>query len=326
MIDYHYPPSATPGPKVVASGHWTSNGVRFIVVDVPQGAGPLDTAPAAVEAAGPEGLMPGKPAEDPCVSDDFAEPCEHERAEAPEPSEGEPSSTAKAFERVEVGVLGPERVLGWDTRAARRKTVELVYYLALHKNRSVGAEELRAALWSGDTGPDGSLKTLRTYVSLARESLGEDLLPRAPRGGGYRAGGALTSDWEVFSSLVSRADRLSDEEAAPLLEESLSLLRGTPFQGVEEGTFAWAGVLSAEIEVAVVKATRRLAAHFLMRGEPDHARTAVTRGLVAVPYDLTLWGLLLEASRRLGPALHEQTLRHARSVLGDGAALLSVID
>ena len=159
---------------------------------------------------------------------------------------------------------------------------------------------------------------------MLREDFGEEIVPQGEKGLGYQAGDGVRCDWLLFRSLLESARGSSDDEAVPVLDEALSLLRGVPFQGTEPGSYGWAGAVIAEIEVAVVAATTRLATIHLERGEPDRARSAATRGLVGVPYDLSLWAVMLEASSRLGEAAYENAHRDARLVLGEASRLLDV--
>ncbi len=61
----------------------------------------------------------------------------------------------------EVRVLGPVEVLGWVKEPDRRIIPELACFRALHCDRSVPGEEIRAALWPGDLETTGaSMKSL----------------------------------------------------------------------------------------------------------------------------------------------------------------------
>jgi len=315
--------STLAGPHVVSRGT-DDYGEEFIrVVVPPPGLSPPPPAgnghgrpPAETGSSGPLPLN---------GAGDGGDKAREEAPPSPSPSpprEEAPDSSVMPSSP-ELAVLGPVELTGSAT-PIRRKLVELLCYLAIHRGRSVPAEELRAALWSGDSGPDASAKTLRNYISILREELGEDIVPQGEKGLGYRVGPALGCDWFRFSSLVASARTSSDDEAVPLLGEALMLFRGVPFQGTEPGSYAWAGAVIAEIEVAVVVAASRLATIHLARGEPDKARSAATRGLVGVPYDLSLWALVVESSEHLGPSAYESALRDARLVLGEAASLLAV--
>ena len=128
--------------------------------------------------------------------------------------------------------------------------VELACYLALHRERPVSGESLRAAL-RPDGSKEQSAKTLRTYLSMLRKALGPDALPSRPSGG-YQLASWVTTDWERFVEL-SRSDDVDDAL------EALSLIRGRPFEGVPSGTYAWvfSEFLVSDMEVAIASVVTR---------------------------------------------------------------------
>ncbi len=126
------------------------------------------------------------------------------------------------------------------TPTLRRRCVEMAAYLALHRHEPVTGERLRArVLGRGET--DASTRTLANVASSLRRSLGVDeagpRLHPVSALGLYTTHG-LTSDLAEFSALVSRARRLEADEAAPLLSEALSLVRGEPLASVLRG-YEW---------------------------------------------------------------------------------------
>jgi DNA-binding SARP family transcriptional activator len=208
-------------------------------------------------------------------------------------SDNDGSSETTDVNGVEVSVLGPVAIVGWLAVPTRRILIELLCYLALHHDRPVHGEELRAALWPSEDGVEASAKSLRTYMSLLRQYLGPELVPEATRGTGYRLSRNVTTDWAAFQEHVALADRSTEEFAqADALRSALALVRGMPFAGVASGTFMWAWsveMLASTMEVAIVEAARRLVNLSLASGDGQTAMWATMRGLIASPYDNQLW-------------------------------------
>ena len=146
--------------------------------------------------------------------------------------------------------------------------VELACYLALHRERPVSGESLRAAL-RPDGSKEQSAKTLRTYLSMLRKALGPDALPSRPSGG-YQLASWVTTDWERFVEL-SRSDDVDDAL------EALSLIRGRPFEGVPSGTYAW---VFSEFLVSDMEVADRLGRHPRRRaaGPGGRPRASPRRG------------------------------------------------
>ncbi len=126
------------------------------------------------------------------------------------------------------------------TATLRRRCVEMVAYLALHRDEPVTGERLRArVLGRGDE--DASTRTLANTATAVRRSLGVD--ERGPRlhpvsSSGLYVTHGLTSDVERFHNLVTRARALAPADAAPFTREALSLVRGEPLASRLRG-FEW---------------------------------------------------------------------------------------
>jgi DNA-binding SARP family transcriptional activator len=247
------------------------------------------------------------------TSDSVAKPGGFERDPSPVP---------------DVRVIGPVEV-SWREVPERRVVAELACLLAMHPNRNVTSEEARAALWPGDPEvTDASAKSLRNAVSLLRRALGPELVPGASKGRGYRLAPEVTCDWVIFEALVEKSRNAPNRnDELELLTEALALVRGSPFQGVEPGTFAWAWteLFVARIEVAVVGAAHRLSDIGIALGDAEQASWAALQGLACSPYDRQLWSDLLEASARQGRGALDRSWRHATAVLGDDASALEML-
>ena len=175
----------------------------------------------------------------------------------------------------EILILGSVEANGWKWPPERAVVVELASYLALHRERPVSGESLRAAL-RPDGSKEQSAKTLRTYLSMLRKALGPDALPARPSGG-YQLATWITTDWERFVDL-SQSDDLEDTL------EALSLIRGRPFEGVPSGTYAWvfSEFLVSDMEVAIASVVTRVVGALVEAGDLERALGAVRQGLRAL--------------------------------------------
>lgn len=351
------PPSTTPGPRIVAHGalrvgRWVrvaygtpaprpepwasaepSHRATLAPASVTEGSATGQDAHLRARHAGNgsvtaeplEDAEPGSPGEGGRDSGESGEARSGDapvRERADQDIEVRVTPESARGESLEVRVLGPVEILGWREAPTRRVVAELACYLALHGDRRVTSEELRAALWPGDIeSTQASAKSLRNAVSMLRKSLGPEVVPEASKGRGYRLAGDVRSDWARFSLLVKSA-RPGDEEEADLLDEALRLVRGAPFEGVASGSYSWAWgeLFVSRMEVAVADAARRLAVLGLASGDVGKARAAATKGLACAPYDRRLWELMLESASALGRGELDRTWKHAVAVLGDDVA------
>jgi YVTN family beta-propeller protein len=157
---------------------------------------------------------------------------------------------------VEFRFLGPLEVRDGDRLvfSGAGKPGALLALFLLHRNEVVSAERLLDELWGGRP-PRTAAKTLQTYVSQLRRSLGDGaIVTRAP---GYVlsvAPGACDAD--RFAELVGRGEGLlaggDPQAAAALLREALALWRGPVL-----GEFAfepWARVEADRLEQERVQA------------------------------------------------------------------------
>ena len=126
------------------------------------------------------------------------------------------------------------------TATLRRRCIEMVAYLALHRGEPVTGERLRSrVLTHADV--DASLRTLANTASAVRRSLGVDA--SGPRlhpvtSSGLYATHGLTCDVEMFHDLVTRARSMALDHGAALLGEALALVHGEPMANALRG-FEW---------------------------------------------------------------------------------------
>jgi len=248
-----------------------------------------------------------------------------EEATAP-PSEGEPSSPlpeeTPADHGVRVNVMGPLEIESWVDPPTRHKVTEALCFLALHRKRPMTMEELQIALSSdGDDAPETSAKSVRTYMSELRRSLGAEHVPSA-RGSGYRLADSVSTDWDVFRSLVALRPTEFDDQVQALID-ALNLVRGRPFAGTD---YAWVNseLLVSEMEVAISDAARRLGkiAMASKRNLEGIAYFAGRRAALACPYDIGLWEMAMEAAAAFDHDELVRTWREAQATLGEDPTAL----
>jgi hypothetical protein len=189
------------------------------------------------------------------------------------------------------------------TPTLRRRGVEMLAYLAMHRHEPITGERLRTrVLTHADV--DASLRTLANTASVVRRSAGsDDEGPRlhAVTSSGLYVTHGVTSDVEVFTTLIARARQLDNADAAPLAHQALAMVKGEPLASALRG-FEWflaegfAARLSRDGEWAA------LALHHdaLTSGRYEMAFWALQQGLLIDPYS----DVLLEASARV-PRLRE---------------------
>jgi hypothetical protein len=173
------------------------------------------------------------------------------------------------------------------TATLRRRCVEMVAYLALHRHEPVTGERLRTrVLTHADV--DASLRTLANTASAVRRSLGVDALgPRlhpVSSSGLYVTHG-LSSDVEVFSTLVARARQLPVADASTLAHQALLLIKGEPLASALRG-FEWFLAEGHGARLARDGEWAALALHHeaLQRGKYELAFWALQQGLLIDPY------------------------------------------
>ncbi|HEY5111702.1 MAG TPA: bacterial transcriptional activator domain-containing protein [Acidimicrobiales bacterium] len=182
----------------------------------------------------------------------------------------------------------------------RRRCVEMVAYLALHRHEPVTGERLRTrVLTHADV--DASLRTLANTASAVRRSLGLDA--RGPRlhpvtSSGLYVTHGLSSDVEVFSTLIARARQLPVDDAAPLAHQALLLIKGEPLASALRG-FEWFLAEGHGARLARDGEWAALALHHssLQRRNYELAFWALQQGLLIDPYSDALTEALARVPR-----------------------------
>jgi hypothetical protein len=207
-------------------------------------------------------------------------------------------------DEIRVEVLRSEpRIVGLTkpfTATLRRRCVEMVAYLALHRHEPVTGDRLRTrVLVHADV--DASTRTLANTASAVRRSLGVD--ERGPRlhpvtSSGLYVTHGVTSDLEIFHSLVARARQLPLEEAAAFTHRALALVRGEPLASALRG-FEWFLVegLSARLMRDGEWASLALHQHALNIHDVELAYWSIAQGLLIDPESDALTDALARVPR-----------------------------
>ena len=186
------------------------------------------------------------------------------------------------------------------TPTLRRRCVEMVAYLALHRHEPVTGERLRSrVLTHADV--DASNRTLANTASAVRRSLGLDA--RGPRlhpvtSSGLYVTHGLSSDVELFSTLVGRARQLPVNDASPLTHQALLLIKGEPLASALRG-FEWFLAEGHGARLARDGEWAALALHHssLERRNYEMAFWALQQGLLIDPYSDALSDALSRVPR-----------------------------
>lgn len=205
-----------------------------------------------------------------------------------------PPATAGGACEIEVAVLGPVVIRGARRPLRRPGALELVTYLALHRE-GVATEGWATALW-----PDRVMAaaSLHSTASEARRALGasrsgHDHLPR--QRGRLCLAPTVGTDWARFEAACATSQS-SDALAA------LGLVRGRPFEGLRCPDWPVLEGWTAAIETAVVDAAERVAVAALAAGDAGRAARAARLAL-RVTSDERLYRILLRAADAAGNRL-----------------------
>ncbi|MGC2167637.1 MAG: hypothetical protein WA580_00880 [Acidimicrobiales bacterium] len=193
-----------------------------------------------------------------------------------------------------VGIVEP------FTPTLRRRCVEMVAYLALHRHEPVTGERLRTrVLLHADI--EASSRTLANTASSVRRSLGVDV--QGPRlhpvsSSGLYATHGVTSDVEMFSTLVARARQLPIGDAASLAHEALVLIKGEPLASTLRG-FEWFLAEGFAARLARDGEWAALALHHSALGRRNYelAFWSLQQGLLIDPYSDALSDALAKVPR-----------------------------
>jgi DNA-binding SARP family transcriptional activator len=188
-------------------------------------------------------------------------------------------------------VLGPVRVEGLSEPFRRSAALDLVVYLAFHR------EGVRHADWPVALWPDKvvSLPTVHSTASDARRALGpaDDGSPHLPRGTSLRLGPSVSSDVERFERLASSRD-------IEVLAKAMTLVRGPLFAGLRRVDWTILEGVQPRVEALVVETALRAASEDIRAGRATNAESLIRRALFVSPFDERLYRALLRATHAHG--------------------------
>jgi DNA-binding SARP family transcriptional activator len=213
---------------------------------------------------------------------------------------------------VEVKLLAPApRIEGLaeDLPANRaRRAVELVAYLAVHRDDEVTSDRLRTRVL-GSSDADAASKTLFNIATAARHALGADatgvpLFPSGSRTGHYRVAGAVTVDVHRCAGLAAQGSATEDPETAmALICRALDLVEGEPMANALSG-YAWweAEGHGARIAAVLVNAASDLAALAVDAGRFDLAQWGLGQARLVDPYSEAISRVAMQVAAAAGDA------------------------
>ncbi len=182
----------------------------------------------------------------------------------------------------------------------RRRCIEMVAYLALHRHEPVTGERLRTRVLA-HADVDASQRTLANTASAVRRSLGVDA--EGPRlhpvtSSGLYVTHGVSSDVENFFSLVARARQLDVNDASSLCHQALLLIKGEPLASALRG-FEWFLAEGHGAQLARDGEWAALALHHtaLEKGNFELAFWAIQQGRLIDPYSDALTEALTRVPR-----------------------------
>jgi len=192
-----------------------------------------------------------------------------------------------------VRVLGPPRVDGFPNLG--RLDVSLVAFLACNGGQAT-EDQVVNAVWGGRAIEKA---TLWNRISRARVSLGAALPAREQGSSTVRLADDVQTDLGVMKALVARAAQVSSGEAIELLLQATALIEGAPFdaQGYD---WSYEHQFNAEACETIESVCVRLAELALEHDDVAAARSALTRGLRALPLNEPLYRWRMRAEAQSG--------------------------
>ncbi len=203
-----------------------------------------------------------------------------------------------------VGLLGGVTVHARDGEPGsfeRSKTVELIAWLATHRDRATRSGA-RTALWELDVRD----ATFANVVSEARRALARLVSP--PEGEEWVAR-TLTEQLPVHDLLVTDADLVEERlaharlqppsQAIATLRPAVEMVRDMPFAGT---SYLWpdAEGITSNLVLLAITAAAEFAGHALSLGETDGVFWATGQGLRVLPGHEELISLRMQAHARAG--------------------------
>ncbi len=220
------------------------------------------------------------------------------------PAGSEPEPFVELPHAVVVGLLGEIQVVDAEGVAGsfeRSKTVELLAWLATHRERSTRTAA-RTALWDLDVRD----ATFANVVSEARRALARLVPP--PHGEEWLARtlneqlplhGLVVTDAQLIEHRLDAARRQPPAQAIDTLRPAVERVRGVPFAGT---SYLWpdAEGITSSLVLLAIGACAELADQALSVGDVDTVFWATGRGLAVLPGHEELIARRMQAHARAG--------------------------
>ncbi len=203
-----------------------------------------------------------------------------------------------------VGLVGPMTITDSDGNLAtfeRSKTVELIAWLATHRDRATRSGA-RAALWEIDVRD----ATFANVVSEARRGLarlspppaGNEWIPRT-LSDALALDDRVVTDAALIEHRLQHARLQPPQQAIDTLRPAVERIRGLPFSGTN---YLWPEVegTSSQLVLLAITAASELAGHALSLGDTELVFWATGKGLAVLPGHEELVGLRMRAYARTG--------------------------
>lgn len=222
---------------------------------------------------------------------------------------------------VEFRILGPVEVRrdGATVALGGPQQRRLLGALLTEPGHSITIDRLVDILWADSEPPDRARRTLMTYASRLRHSIGGELLETI--GPGYRlAPSAGSVDAARFTELLDSASRSSPTLQLALLGEALALWRGPAFG--ELASEWWARPAAARLDELRLIAREDRTAALLLTGEPDVAVSELEEMVATHPQRERTMLLYLRALSEAGRRVEAlRAFRRYRGRLADETGL-----
>jgi DNA-binding SARP family transcriptional activator len=207
----------------------------------------------------------------------------------------------------ELWLLGPAVLAGIDGPQPRPMVLEALAFIARHPDGAT-SDQIHDALWPNKARTD---KTLYNLIAEARRVVGAnpDGTPRLSSAGNrWRA---LDTDVDRFAAL---AEAGNDDTA-------LALVRGRPFDGLENSGWVVRDGHAIEVRDMVVDVALRCATARLEAGDLDTVETAAVAGLRATRWEDRLYQLRMRAAAQGGDLGRVRDLyNELRAIIADDVA------